>query len=49
MIGKYDIGPWVEKGQKHWTTIAPILTPIVLAQIRKMGSGGGSGGGGGRR
>ncbi|KAI5369453.1 hypothetical protein Slin15195_G003290 [Septoria linicola] len=47
-IGKYDIGPWVEKGQKHWTTIAPILTPIVLAQIRKMGSGGG-GGGGGRR
>ncbi|GIZ39977.1 hypothetical protein CKM354_000333600 [Cercospora kikuchii] len=44
-IGKYDIGPWVEKGKEHWTTIAPILTPIVLAQIRKMGSGGGSGGG----
>ena len=46
-IGKYDIGPWIEQGKKHWTTVAPILTPIVLAQIRKMGSG--SGGGGGRR
>lgn len=49
-IGKYDIGPWIEQGKKHWTTVAPILTPIVLAQIRKMGNGSnGGGGGGGRR
>jgi hypothetical protein len=37
----------VEKGQKHWTTIAPIVTPLVLNYIRKKGQSGGSGGGGG--
>jgi hypothetical protein len=51
----------IEQGKKHWITVAPILTPIVLAQIRKMGQhnnnnnnndyrgGGGGGGGGGGR
>lgn len=40
-IGNYDIGPLVQKGQKHWGTVAPILTPIVLNMARKYMSGGG--------
>ena len=28
-IGKYDVGPMIDKGQKHWTTVAPIVTPLV--------------------
>ncbi|EME89539.1 uncharacterized protein MYCFIDRAFT_213714 [Pseudocercospora fijiensis CIRAD86] len=48
-IGKYDIGPWVEKGQKHWVTLAPILTPIVMNLARKHMGGGSSGGGRGSK
>lgn len=40
-IGKYDIGPWVEKGQKHWTTVAPIVTPFIMNYVRKNMGGGG--------
>jgi len=29
-VGKYDIGPYVEKGQKHYKTFAPIVTPILM-------------------
>ncbi|RMY87609.1 hypothetical protein D0861_05279 [Hortaea werneckii] len=34
-IGKYDIGPYVEKGQKHWGTVAPIVTPVVMNMAKK--------------
>lgn len=40
-IGNYDIGPMVQKGQKHWGTVAPIVTPLVLNMARKYLSGGG--------
>lgn len=50
MVGKYDVGPWIEKGQKHYATLAPIVTPLVINMARKYMSGqGGSGGGSGRR
>lgn len=29
-LGKYDIGPYVDQGQKHYKTLAPIVTPIVM-------------------
>lgn len=50
MVGKYDVGPWIEKGQKHYATLAPIVTPLVINMARKYmtGQGGGSGGGGRR-
>lgn len=41
-IGKYDVGPMIDKGQKHWSTVAPIVTPIVIQMARKyLGGGGG--------
>jgi hypothetical protein len=42
----------VSKGQKHYATLAPIVTPLVMSMAKKylQGSGGGGGGhGGGRR
>lgn len=41
-VGKYDIGPMVDQGKKHYATLAPILTPIVMSMARKYmtGSGG---------
>lgn len=38
-IGKYDIGPYVEQGQKHYKTYAPILTPIVMNLAKNYMSG----------
>ncbi|KAF1823470.1 uncharacterized protein K489DRAFT_369826 [Dissoconium aciculare CBS 342.82] len=41
-IGNYDVGPLVEKGQKHYAVLAPVLTPIVLNMARKyLGGAGG--------
>ena len=34
-IGKYDVGPYVELGKKHYGTVAPILTPLVLNMAKK--------------
>lgn len=39
-IGNYDVGPWIQKGQKHWGTIAPIVTPLLINMARKKFSGG---------
>ena len=33
-VGKYDVGPALDKGQKYYTTLAPILTPIVMNYLR---------------
>lgn len=50
MVGKYDVGPWIEKGQKHYATLAPIVTPLVINMARKYMTGqSGSGGGGSGR
>ena len=38
-IGDYDIGPMLEKGKKHYGTIAPILAPIAMNMARKYLSG----------
>jgi len=46
-VGKYDIGPYVEKGQKHYKTFAPIVTPIVMNLAKTYMAQ--KGGGGGRR
>jgi len=40
-IGNYDVGPLVEKGQKHYAVLAPVLTPIVLNMARKYLGGAG--------
>lgn len=37
-IGNYDVGPLVDKGQKHWTTVGPIVTPIAIQMARKVSS-----------
>lgn len=34
-IGDFDAGPLIEKGQKHYATLAPIMTPIVMNMARK--------------
>lgn len=39
-VGKYDIGPYVDQGQKHYKTLAPILTPIMINLGKKYLSGG---------
>ncbi|TLD07976.1 hypothetical protein E2P81_ATG10281 [Venturia nashicola] len=36
-VGKYDVGPWVEKGQKYYGVLAPVLTPIVMNYMRSQG------------
>ena len=38
-VGKYDIGPYVETGKKHYSTLAPIVTPLVVNMARKYLSG----------
>lgn len=40
-IGGYDIGPLVEKGQKHYSTVAPFVTPLVLNMAKKYLANGG--------
>lgn len=41
-IGKYDVGPWIDKGQKHWGTVGPIVTPLVMNLAKNyMGGAGG--------
>jgi hypothetical protein len=34
-VGKYDVGPWLEKGQKYYGVLAPIVTPMVMNYMRK--------------
>lgn len=34
-VGKYDVGPWIEKGQKYYGVVAPIVTPMVMNYLRK--------------
>nr|OQO28463.1 hypothetical protein B0A51_05542 [Rachicladosporium sp. CCFEE 5018] len=31
-IGKYDVGPYMEKGQKYYATLAPIVTPLAFRE-----------------
>jgi hypothetical protein len=38
-IGDYDIGPLIEKGKKHYGTVAPMLAPIAMQLARKYMSG----------
>lgn len=40
-IGDYDIGPLLEKGKKHYGTIAPIITPFAMSMARKYLGGSG--------
>ena len=44
-VGKYDIGPYVEEGQKHYKKYAPILTPIVMNLAKNYMSSRKAGGG----
>ena len=34
-VGKYDVGPWLEKGQKYYGVVAPIVTPMIMNYMRK--------------
>lgn len=34
-VGKYDVGPWLEKGQKYYGVVAPIVTPMVMNYLKK--------------
>jgi hypothetical protein len=34
-IGGFDVGPLVDKGQKNFGTLAPILTPILMSAAKK--------------
>lgn len=34
MIGNFDAGPWVQKAQKHYGTIGPIVTPLLANAAR---------------
>lgn len=34
-VGKYDVGPWLEKGQKYYGVLAPIVTPMVMNYMKK--------------
>lgn len=40
-IGGYDIGPLVDKGQKHYSTVAPLVTPLVINMAKKYFANGG--------
>jgi len=33
-VGKYDVGPMVDQGKKYYSTLAPIVTPIVMNYLR---------------
>lgn len=33
-IGNMDVGPMLDKGQKYYGTIAPILTPLVMNYLK---------------
>ncbi|KAK3074710.1 hypothetical protein LTR53_002653 [Teratosphaeriaceae sp. CCFEE 6253] len=34
-VGGYDIGPLIDKGQKHYGTVAPIVAPLLMNAARK--------------
>lgn len=34
-IGNMDLGPAIDKGQKYYQTMAPILAPIVMGYLKK--------------
>ena len=34
-IGGFDVGPLVDKGQRHYGTLAPIVAPLVMNMARK--------------
>lgn len=38
-VGKYDIGPYVEQGEKHYKTFAPMLKPIVMDMAKQYMAG----------
>ncbi|KAH9827841.1 hypothetical protein Tdes44962_MAKER02775, partial [Teratosphaeria destructans] len=35
-IGDFDIGPMLEKGQKHYATVAPIVTPFIINAAKNL-------------
>ncbi|KAK5113369.1 hypothetical protein LTR62_003469 [Meristemomyces frigidus] len=38
-IGNYDVGPMVEMGKKHYGTLAPIVTPMIMQAAKKYMAG----------